>query len=287
MTRRDLLALGTCHKKNRDLIRELHSREALFRRSALFFNARKIAVTRLKIPSHRQTSPMSSLDLIFDGKAFAVPKKCVFDLLEHCKLFQATSYPVQSSVPLAIFEAFVDWLKTQRTISVTKENAVSLSLLAKEFFLPDLAAECASYSVSVDQFSSLSERVSQLERQFASFSHTPRKVEEAIEFQEEELENLRSAIRTLRSDMASSTLREIASRERGLEDLYSAIERLRSEIATTTQRETESRERGLENLRSQIERVNAQLAPIAQSTPGFAQALRNLIGEVNQLSTRF
>jgi hypothetical protein len=110
---------------------------------------------------------MSTLNLVFDGKTYAITKKSVFEFLEHRDLFHATSYAVQSAVPLVLFELFVDSLKTQKKISATKENAASLLLLANEFCLPEVAAECATFSVSVDQFSSLCERVSELERQIA------------------------------------------------------------------------------------------------------------------------
>jgi hypothetical protein len=52
-------------------------------------------------------------------------------------------------------------------MSITNENAISLSLLAKEFCLSDLAAECASFQSSSDQFSSLSGRVLELDGGFS------------------------------------------------------------------------------------------------------------------------
>jgi hypothetical protein len=106
---------------------------------------------------------MTTLDLIFDGNTFPVPKRYVIDLLEHRGLFAATSYAVESSVPLELFEAFVDSLKTQAKITVTQGNAVSLWFLAKEFSFPDLKSECATFSVSVDHLSKLSERFSEME----------------------------------------------------------------------------------------------------------------------------
>jgi hypothetical protein len=80
-------------------------------------------------------------------------------------VIDATSYAVQSSVPVEVFETFVGWLKTQNKISVTNVNAAPLLLLAKEFFVSELAAECGTFSVSVDQFLRLTDRVSDLERQ--------------------------------------------------------------------------------------------------------------------------
>jgi hypothetical protein len=86
--------------------------------------------------------------------------------LENHDLFHAKSYDVQGSVPVSVFETFVDSLKTQQKLTVTRENAAALSLLAKEFFLSELAAECSSFSV--DSLSGLCERVANLERQLSS-----------------------------------------------------------------------------------------------------------------------
>jgi hypothetical protein len=121
--------------------------------------------------------PMATLDLVFDGKPFPVPKKSVFELLDHQELFKVKSYSVQSSVPVEVFEAFVDSLKTQTKISVTQENAVSMWFLAKEFFLSEVADECATFSVHVDQFSQLFERVSKVERQILSLTNPGRQIE--------------------------------------------------------------------------------------------------------------
>jgi hypothetical protein len=145
-------------------------------------------------------SPMASLDLVFDGKSFPVPKKLVFELFEHHReLFEATSYAVRSSVSLPVFEAFVDSLKTQTKPSVRQRNAASLSLLANEFFLSELAAECAPFSVSVDQFSSLSERVSALERQISS--NQPSQIEEKLQTHENGLEALRLVLEKLKTSL--------------------------------------------------------------------------------------
>jgi hypothetical protein len=111
---------------------------------------------------------MLALDLVFNGKPYPIPRKFIFDLLAHHRdLLDAKSYAVRSSVPPDVFDAFVDALKSETTPIVTRDNAVSLSFLAKEFCLSDLASECAAFSVSVDQFSSLSARVSKLERQLS------------------------------------------------------------------------------------------------------------------------
>jgi hypothetical protein len=128
---------------------------------------------------------MAMLDLLFGGKSFPVPKLCVLDLLKHHQeLFQATTYAVQSSVPDSMFRLFVDSLKTQRKITVTRANAVPLWFLSREFFLAEVAAECATFLLPIDQFASIPERVSQLERK--------------IESLEEGLESLRLVVEKLR-----------------------------------------------------------------------------------------
>jgi hypothetical protein len=71
-------------------------------------------------------------------------------------------------------------------------------LLAKEFFIADLQAECATFPVTVDRFSrsldqisSLAERVSELERRLSHFSTPPVLFQEAILSEERQVENLR------------------------------------------------------------------------------------------------
>jgi hypothetical protein len=69
-------------------------------------------------------------NLDFHGTRFTVPKPSLFYLFEHQRdLFNATSYEVKSSVPLEIFEVFVEALKTGTKVAVTKENASAISLL--------------------------------------------------------------------------------------------------------------------------------------------------------------
>jgi hypothetical protein len=107
------------------------------------------------------------LDLLFQGKVYAVPRECVFELISHHRdLMDPKSYGVRSSVPVSVFEAFIGSLKSQTKPNVTRESAASLLLLAKEFFLPDLASECAA--LAVDPLSLLSARVSKLEERISS-----------------------------------------------------------------------------------------------------------------------
>jgi hypothetical protein len=110
-------------------------------------------------------------NLDFHGTRFTVPKPSLFHFFEHQQdLFNATSYEVQSSVPLRIFEVFVEALKTGTKVAVTKENAGVISLLAKEFWLEDLLSECSSLQIASapELIASLSERISKLEHQISS-----------------------------------------------------------------------------------------------------------------------
>jgi hypothetical protein len=139
----------------------------------------------------------SELELRFHGKAYAVPKKFVVDLLDQRNMSASTSYAVESSVPVEIFEAFVGSLQTQRKVSVTKENAASLSFLAKEFFLSELLSEC-----SFDLLMTLRERVSVLERQ--TQQSVSCEVEDRLETQEEGLESLISRFEKLEGKLSKT-----------------------------------------------------------------------------------
>jgi uncharacterized coiled-coil protein SlyX len=110
-------------------------------------------------------------NLDFHGTTFRVPKPSLFHLFEHKRdLFDATSYEVQSSVPLGIFQVFAEALKTGTQVPVTKETADAISLLAKEFWLEDLLSECSAIQMASkpDIIASLSERISKLEHQMSS-----------------------------------------------------------------------------------------------------------------------
>jgi uncharacterized coiled-coil protein SlyX len=109
--------------------------------------------------------------LDFHGTRFTVPKSSLFNLFEHQRnLFDATTYEVQSSVPLGIFELFVKALETCTKVPLTKENAGAISLLAKEFWLGDLLSECSALEIAStpERIAALSERISKLEDQMSS-----------------------------------------------------------------------------------------------------------------------
>jgi hypothetical protein len=182
---------------------------------------------------------MSKLKFVFEGQSFRVPRKYLTGFLEHHQeLSEATSYAVQSSVPLGVFELFVDSLKAQERISVRRRHAASLSLLADEFFLPELAADCAAASVPPDPISIMSDRIGKLELQVSSFSRLPRKIEAVIESQEQELENLRREVakqRELFDRNGSSSSHGPREIDQVIEAQEEEIESLRLEVAKQTQ----------------------------------------------------
>jgi hypothetical protein len=109
--------------------------------------------------------------LDFQGTKFPVPKCNLLDLFEHHpKLVTSTSYEVQSSVPVEIFEVFVKTLETGGKAPVTKENAGALSVLANEFYLEDLLSECSALQLGLapEFIVALTERISKLEHQISS-----------------------------------------------------------------------------------------------------------------------
>jgi uncharacterized coiled-coil protein SlyX len=149
-----------------------------------------------------------------------VPKPSLYNLFDHQRgLFDATSYEVQSSVPLGIFEVFVDSLKTGTKVSVTKENAGAISVLAKEFWLEDLLSECSALQMASlpEIVSALSERISQLEDQISSQPLALiAELKESLANHERQLEsldcrvsvlepNLRSELKELKSPIATPT----------------------------------------------------------------------------------
>jgi hypothetical protein len=110
-------------------------------------------------------------NLDFRGTSFTVPKLSLFNLFEHHRdLFDATSYEVQSSVPVGVFEIFVAALETGTKVVVTKENAGAISLLATEFWLADLLSECSALQAASNPelIATLSQRISKLEHEMSS-----------------------------------------------------------------------------------------------------------------------
>jgi hypothetical protein len=175
---------------------------------------------------------MSKLDLglLFQGKTYPVPRKCVFELLDHRRdLMDAKSYKIRSSVPVSVFETFVDSLRSQTKPTATRENAASLSLLAKEFFLEELVSDCAA--LAADPLSLLSGRVSKLERQIGYLGLG--NVEE-VGWQERGLERVRQTVETLKTGLESLSGKQslteglVRNIERSQRSLHDEVERLKA-----------------------------------------------------------
>jgi hypothetical protein len=147
---------------------------------------------------------MAMLNLVVNGKSYAVPRRSVRKLLCHRELSEANAYAVQSSASREVFRSLADSLKSQSEISGTKSNAVSLWYLAREFFRSDVEDACPKCSVSLDHFATLPARVSELERQVSSSSSNwLSKIGDGIVSQEERLKSLRLGVEKLRMRVES------------------------------------------------------------------------------------
>jgi hypothetical protein len=89
-------------------------------------------------------------ELSFHGTNFIIQKGKIINLFEnHPDLITSSCYNVQSNVPIEIFEIFVKTLETGTKVSVTNGNVDSLILLAEEFCLQELIAECSILRASL------------------------------------------------------------------------------------------------------------------------------------------
>jgi hypothetical protein len=131
----------------------------------------------------------TTIKLVFADTRYGVSKKSIPIFMEHHP--GAESYAVQSSVPPEVFDVFIDALAIQHQPAVTADNVSFLSLLATEFFVSDLEAHCSTFSASVDQIASLSERVCRLEAQMFALARPSRAMREEIKSHERGLESLR------------------------------------------------------------------------------------------------
>jgi hypothetical protein len=171
-------------------------------------------------------------NLDFHGERFTVPKLSLCHLFERQRgPFDATSYNVQSSVSVEIFKVFVNALKTGTNVPVPRENSGHISLLATEFWLEDLAAECSALQLdSASQLiTALSERITQVEHQLSSQVPTiVPELKESITNYERQLESLLPVIEakpaTLRTEITD--LRQFAqSLQTELEAMNSKCEK--------------------------------------------------------------
>jgi hypothetical protein len=104
-------------------------------------------------------------------------------------------------------------LETGGKVRVTKENAGSISLLAKEFWLEDLLAECSVCQIAStsEPIAALSEQISKLERQISSQPLTiVAELKESIANHERQLESLDCRISALEPTLTAE-LKELKS----------------------------------------------------------------------------
>jgi hypothetical protein len=150
-------------------------------------------------------------------------------------------------------------LTNETRIPVTTGNAAALSLLANDFFLSGLAAECATFSIPSDPISSLSERVCKLELQISSFSNPPSEVDEEIESQERGLESLRLEVERQR-ELIDKRVTNFLSR---VDELERECGKLRGEVELVNQ----STGGEIGKLKSEMERLTKSVSGLAILRP--------------------
>jgi hypothetical protein len=109
-------------------------------------------------------------ELYHQGVRYAVPRPSL-DPFFNCRpeLLSALGYEVQSFVPVDIFATFVQSLQTRTKVEVTAANVDFLLLLAHEFFLNDLKANCACFlHRSPNTVPDLADRLLLLEKQISA-----------------------------------------------------------------------------------------------------------------------
>jgi small GTP-binding protein len=170
-----------------------------------------------------------NFDLDFHGTKFTVTKTNLIKFFLHRpEVSAATTYEVQSTVPLEIFELFVTSLETGTKIPITTENASAISTLAREFWVEDLFTESSSVQAasSPDLVAALSERISTLEHQLSSqvLIHVS-ELKESIKNQDRQLETVISSIEST----AVTLRREIDDVRHSVQLVHMKLEMLKSE----------------------------------------------------------
>jgi hypothetical protein len=240
-------------------------------------------------------------DLDFHGTKFTVTKSNLVEFfLHHPEMSTTTTYEVQSSVPLEIFEVFVKALETGRKILITKENANAVSVLVMEFWLEDLVSECFALEAVLgpDRITALSARISQIENQMSSqVSGIIPELRKSIRNHDRQIETLSSSIEattiTLRreiSDVRYSVLLLHGELEILRSTSESQIETLNAMIAAADRRITDSLslvapriyvcEQNLEQMKSTSERQIETLRLGAQTLD------RKIIDSVSRITRR-
>jgi chromosome segregation ATPase len=231
-----------------------------------------------------------TFDLDFQGTKFTVPKVSLFNFFQHRpELFTATSYKLESAIPLPVFEAFVKTLEENTKFCVTKENVLSISVLAKEFCLEELSTECSTLLSTLDplgtleSISVLSQRISELESRLSSSpSGIVPEVNEVLTNHERQLEDL---LHRISSTESAVTALRFDERKNPCERLVETPARLESESATETditawQSELDLLKRSFGSLQSDLEEIRSTTS-ISQSRIGMIQS------EVNSLTESF
>jgi archaellum component FlaC len=226
---------------------------------------------------------MSTLELVFQGTSYPVPKKYVFELVEKHQDLNVKRYEVQSSVPAAIFDLFADSLKNQKPPTVTKENAASLLLLAKEFCLEDLASVCETFSV-------LSDRLTKLEEQIGGMSKSGAAQGELVKLHEERLETLSSRFESLEGKLSRTGVLfevEVEGSETGAEkSLLSLREGLEKLVGRTMTAKIPPplHETDIRSLRKEVGEVRTDLARKLDAQIGsFREEVREVHRELSEL----
>jgi hypothetical protein len=204
---------------------------------ALALDERLIRLTFVNGSPHINPKMAKTFELDFHGTKFTVPKISLFNLIDrHAELSAATTYDVQSSVPLDLFEVFVKALKKGSKIPVTSETAGPLSLLAEEFRFVELLSECSSLQVnaSAGSISILSDRVSKLEHHMSLLPLAIiAELKESITSHDRQLESLLSPLDSY-PDILQAEINEVRASVDGLQTelrrLSTISESLRTDI---------------------------------------------------------
>jgi hypothetical protein len=184
----------------------------------------------------RASAPASRFELSFQGEAFSVPKGCLLSFFEaHPDLFVAKSYVVQSTVPIDVFREFISSLTSDTDISLTRDNAGPVGLLAAELCFADLQAACAK--LTQDPVSALESRIAKLES--LSLQMVPVERLDAVEEQLEQLSSRFSSLESLHKSRHEPELAQLTGTVRQIQD---AIQQFPRAIATTDGQITHLRE---------------------------------------------
>jgi hypothetical protein len=210
-------------------------------------------------------------ELSLQGTKFSVPKPALFNLFEHHpELISSTSYNVQSPVPLEVFQLFVKALATGTKVPVTKENAGTISLVAKEFYFDDLLSECLA--VAPFDFSALSDRISKLEN-----SPIIAELRESVAGLSERFSTLEHLVALNCYTIIPSMRSTVENNDHQIESLISSIETIRIELDTVRQ----SLNSELEKLSTDFELQSATLtARISVLQPEFEREIFNSLSPI-------